>query len=164
MYKVSINGTSHIIDFKSDGICVDNKLLAWDMAEVSDYLYHLITESNSFVIEIIAMDAPTKHIKLKVNGVLFDIDVQDKYDLLLEKLGMQQSDHSNHNEVKAPMPGMILDILVKEGQLVSKGDKLIILEAMKMENVIKSTGEGTVEAIHIQKGMNVEKNQVLIQF
>jgi len=83
---------------------------------------------------------------------------------LLEQLGMQQSGDSNHREIRAPMPGMILDILVKEGQQVSKGDKLVILEAMKMENVIKSSGEGTVEMITIQKGMNVEKNQVLIQF
>lgn len=164
MYKVSINQTSYNIDIKSDGICVDNELVPWDMVVVNDYLFHLITESKSYVIEVVATDALKKHIQLKVNGVLFDIDVQDKYDILLEKLGMQQSGDSNHYEVRAPMPGMILDILVKEGQLVYRGDKLIILEAMKMENVIKSTGEGTVETITIQKGMNVEKNQVLIQF
>ncbi len=164
MYKVSINETSYNIDFKSEGIYVDNELLSWDMAVVSDYMFHLITTSKSYVVEIVAKDAQTKHLQLKVNGVIFDIDVRDKYDLLLEQLGMQQSGDSNHREIRAPMPGMILDILVKEGQQVSKGDKLVILEAMKMENVIKSSGEGTVEMITIQKGMNVEKNQVLIQF
>ena len=164
MYKVSINETSYNIDFKSEGIYVDNELLSWDMAVVSDYMFHLITTSKSYVVEIVAKDAQTKHLQLKVNGVIFNIDVRDKYDLLLEQLGMQQSGDSNHREIRAPMPGMILDILVKEGQQVSKGDKLVILEAMKMENVIKSSGEGTVEMITIQKGMNVEKNQVLIQF
>ena len=134
------------------------------MAVVSDYMFHLITTSKSYVVEIVAKDAQTKHLQLKVNGVIFNIDVRDKYDMLLEQLGMQQSGDSNHREIRAPMPGMILDILVKEGQQVSKGDKLVILEAMKMENVIKSSGEGTVEMITIQKGMNVEKNQVLIQF
>ncbi len=164
MYKVSINETSYNIDFKSEGIYVDNELLSWDMAVVSDYMFHLITTSKSYVVEIVAKDAQTKHLQLKVNGVIFNIDVRDKYDMLLEQLGMQQSGDSNHHEIRAPMPGMILDILVKEGQQVSKGDKLVILEAMKMENVIKSSGEGTVEMITIQKGMNVEKNQVLIQF
>ncbi|TDI67093.1 MAG: acetyl-CoA carboxylase biotin carboxyl carrier protein subunit [Bacteroidetes bacterium] len=164
MYKVSINETSYNIDFKSEGIYVDNELLSWDMAVVSDYMFHLITTSKSYVVEIVAKDAQTKHLQLKVNGVIFNIDVRDKYDMLLEQLGMQQSGDSNHREIRAPMPGMILDILVKEGQQVSKGDKLVILEAMKMENVIKSSGEGTVEMITIQKGMNVEKNQVLIQF
>lgn len=164
MYKVSINETSYNIDFKSEGIYVDNELLSWDMAVVSDYMFHLITTSKSYVVEIVAKDAQTKHLQLKVNGVIFNIDVRDKYDMLLEQLGMQQSGDSNHREIRAPMPGMILEILVKEGQQVSKGDKLVILEAMKMENVIKSSGEGTVEMITIQKGMNVEKNQVLIQF
>lgn len=164
MYKVSINETSYNIDFKSEGIYVDNELLSWDMAVVSDYMFHLITASKSYVVEIVAKDPQTKHLQLKVNGVIFDIDVRDKYDMLLEQLGMQQSGDSNHREIRAPMPGMILEILVKEGQQVSKGDKLVILEAMKMENVIKSSGEGTVEMITIQKGMNVEKNQVLIQF
>lgn len=164
MYKVSINETSHKIDLRGDDVYIDNELLAWDLVSVGDYLFHLILDTKSYVIEIIATDTFKKHIQLKVNGVLFEIDVQDKYDMLLEKLGMQQSGVSNHREVRAPMPGMILDILVTEGQLVSKGEKLFILEAMKMENVIKSTGAGTIETIHIQKGMNVEKNQVIIQF
>ena len=164
MYKVSIHETSYKIDLRGDEVYIDNELLAWDLVSVGDYLFHLISDSKSYIIEIIATDTFKKHIHLKVNGVLFDIDVKDKYDMLLEKLGMQQSGVSNHREVRAPMPGMILDILVKEGQLVSIGEKLFILEAMKMENVIKSTRAGTVETIHIQKGMNVEKNQVIIQF
>ncbi len=164
MYKVSIDQTTYKIDLQSDGVLVDDELFSWDLIAISDHLFHLITDSKSYVIEIAATDVHKKHIELKVNGVLFDIEVQDKYDILLEKLGMQLIADSNHREVRAPMPGMILDILVKEGQLVSKGEKLVILEAMKMENVIKSTGEGIVETINIQKGMNVEKNQVLIQF
>ena len=106
MYKVSINETSYNIDFKSEGIYVDNELLSWDMAVVSDYMFHLITTSKSYVVEIVAKDAQTKHLQLKVNGVIFNIDVRDKYDMLLEQLGMQQSGDSNHREIRAPMPGI----------------------------------------------------------
>jgi biotin carboxyl carrier protein len=68
------------------------------------------------------------------------------------------------NHIKAPMPGLIIDLRVKEGDVVKQNDPLIILEAMKMENVIKSPGDGTVKAVKVQKGNSVEKNQVLIEF
>jgi biotin carboxyl carrier protein len=68
------------------------------------------------------------------------------------------------NDVKAPMPGMVFNVLVSEGQDIKKGDPLIVLEAMKMENVLKSPTDGTVKKIAVTKGVAVEKNQVLIQF
>jgi len=68
------------------------------------------------------------------------------------------------NDIKAPMPGMVLNILVDEGQEVKKGDALIVLEAMKMENILKSPVDGVIKKIAINKGVAVEKNQLLIQF
>ena len=68
------------------------------------------------------------------------------------------------NDLKAPMPGLIVDIKVQVGNAVKKGDIVLILEAMKMENVLKSAGDGTVKAIKVTPKQNVEKNQVLIEF
>ncbi|MCL4145650.1 UNVERIFIED_CONTAM: hypothetical protein GTU68_019273 [Idotea baltica] len=62
------------------------------------------------------------------------------------------------------MPGLILDILVEVGQTIQKGDQLMILEAMKMENVLKAPGEGSISSIEVSQGDSVEKNQVLIKF
>jgi biotin carboxyl carrier protein len=62
------------------------------------------------------------------------------------------------------MPGMVLDVKVTEGDAVKKGDALLVLEAMKMENIIRSTGAGVVKKIHVKKGVAVEKSQVLIRF
>jgi biotin carboxyl carrier protein len=62
------------------------------------------------------------------------------------------------------MPGMVLSVSVAEGQQVQKGDPLLVLEAMKMENVIKSPGEGTVKSIAVKAGAAVEKNALLIRF
>jgi len=67
------------------------------------------------------------------------------------------------SSVKAPMPGLVLDIMVEPGQEVAEGDSLLILEAMKMENVLKATGEGVVKSIEITKGAAVEKGQILIE-
>jgi biotin carboxyl carrier protein len=68
------------------------------------------------------------------------------------------------NEIKAPMPGLILKVLVGAGDTVAKGDNLLVVEAMKMENIIKAPGDGVVSAILTQAGDKVEKNQVLIKF
>lgn len=76
-------------------------------------------------------------------------------------------DNLNSNkvlEMKAPMPGMVLKVLVNAGDEVKKGDNLLILEAMKMENILKSTTDGTVSKVLVKQGDKVEKNQILIQF
>ncbi|MNF13023.1 Glutaconyl-CoA decarboxylase subunit gamma [compost metagenome] len=67
-------------------------------------------------------------------------------------------------EIKAPMPGLVLNVIVESGQEVNKGDNLLILEAMKMENIIKSPSSGIVKKILVTKGDKVEKNEILIQF
>jgi biotin carboxyl carrier protein len=68
------------------------------------------------------------------------------------------------NELKAPMPGLVLDVRVKVGDVIKKGEPLVVLEAMKMENVLKSIADVTIKKIAIEKGNAVEKNQVLIFF
>ena len=67
------------------------------------------------------------------------------------------------SNVKAPMPGLVLDILVETEQAVSKGDALLILEAMKMENVLKAEGDGVVKSIEVTKGTAVDKGQIIIE-
>lgn len=164
MLKASINDTSYSVDFRQEGILVNDELWTWDLVSFGENLFHLVKGSRSYVIELQTTGEDNKHLQVKVNGVAFEVKIQDRYDLLLEKLGMNRGGETNHGEVRAPMPGRILEVLVNEGQIVSKGDKLFILEAMKMENVIRSIGHGTIKSVNIQKGMKVEKNQVLIQF
>ncbi len=62
------------------------------------------------------------------------------------------------------MPGLIIDLRVKDGDAVMPGDPLLILEAMKMENMIKASAAGIVKSVKVKKGDSVEKNQVLIEF
>ena len=75
---------------------------------------------------------------------------------------MDNLNQKKMNEVKAPMPGLVLRVMVNEGDAIQKGDALIVLEAMKMENIIKATGEGVVKKIIVQTKQAVEKNQVLM--
>ncbi len=82
----------------------------------------------------------------------------------MDQMGFSSADAGKIKELKAPMPGLVIEIRVKAGDTVKKGDPIIVLEAMKMENVLKATGEGTVKSIEVQKSQSVEKGQVLIIF
>ena len=66
--------------------------------------------------------------------------------------------------LKAPMPGLVVKINIENGQSVNKGDGLIIVEAMKMENELKASHAGTIKQVMIENGQSVEKNQVLVEF
>jgi biotin carboxyl carrier protein len=98
-----------------------------------------------------------------VDGKKQEIEIKDKYDALLKQLGMDKMLGSKMNLLKAPMPGLVLNILVKEGDNIKKGDSLLVLEAMKMENNIKAAGDGVVKKVNVQVKQAVEKNQVLIE-
>ncbi|MFT4737946.1 MAG: biotin carboxyl carrier protein [Cyclobacteriaceae bacterium] len=99
-----------------------------------------------------------------VNGTEVTLSVKTDLDKILEKLGMDIEAGTQISEVVAPMPGAILEICVTVGQEVKAGDKLVILEAMKMENVIKSPTDGVIAAIKIDAGTNVEKGKSMILF
>ena len=108
-------------------------------------------------------DFRKKRFEVKINGNFHSIAISDEFDLLVDKLGLSIVGSTKIKDVKAPMPGLVLDVSVATGQEVIKGDKLMILEAMKMENVIKSEGEGVVKEIHVEKGSTVDKGQILIE-
>jgi biotin carboxyl carrier protein len=78
-------------------------------------------------------------------------------------MGIDSAGGKKVNDIKAPMPGMVLKVMVENGQQIQKGDALIVLEAMKMENILKAPSDGVIKKIHIVKGDKVEKNQVLLK-
>jgi biotin carboxyl carrier protein len=140
------------------------QLKSLDLVSLGNKNFNLIQNNESFNISILQYDKEEKIMTTRVNGKVAQIKVQDKFDLLLKELGMSDAKGAKVNHIKAPMPGLIFELAVAEGDQVKKGDKVLILEAMKMENVIKAAGDGTVKKIHINKGQAVEKNQLLIEF
>jgi acetyl/propionyl-CoA carboxylase alpha subunit len=116
------------------------------------------------VSEVVVLERRKDGLRLLINGKEVETKVNDHISLLLDKLGMSVGEEQVTNEVLAPMPGVILDIMVSEGQKVKKGDPLLILEAMKMENLIKCPADVTVGSVNVSIGQNVEKNTVLLNF
>ena len=164
MYKVKIDQRQFEITLKEKSITLDGAPYDCDISQLSESQYHVIKDNKSYNIEVVDTNFEDKTALLDINGKKHEVSVKDKLDALLEKLGMNNVGGSKVNEIKAPMPGLILSISVEEGTEVKKGDPLLILEAMKMENVIKAPGEGQVKKIRAKEGDSVEKNEVIIQF
>ena len=135
-----------------------------DIVPLGHESYSLIHKNKSHEIDILNINKETKTILLRVDGITTEVKVATKMDLLLEKMGIDTSSSQKLSVLKAPMPGLVIEWFITEGQEVKLGDKLLVLEAMKMENVIKSPGEGVVKRILIEKGKAIEKNQILVEF
>ncbi|MFK7905134.1 MAG: acetyl-CoA carboxylase biotin carboxyl carrier protein subunit [Chitinophagales bacterium] len=157
MYKAKVNN-----NFNFD-IDLDNMPQDWDLISPKEGKFHLIQNNQSYNIEVVSTDLSAKTVVLSINGESYEVALQDKMDLLLDKMGISAAVSQKVNEVKAPMPGLVLEIKVKAGDQVEKGDAVLVLEAMKMENVLKSPGEGIVASIEVKVGDAVEKNQVLLK-
>jgi len=153
------------VDYRAaDSIDLNGQPFAWDIADLGEGRFHVLHEGRSYNAEVVEADYATKIIVLKINGQRVELSAKDRFDLLLERLGMSNAATVKVNELKAPMPGLIVDIRVEPGQAVLKGDPLLVLEAMKMENILKASADGTVSSIKVALRDNVQKGQVLVQF
>lgn len=161
MIKATINGKK---EFTVDGKTLDGQPVEWDMIEVRDNTFHIIRNNKGYTATLVSLNAEEKMMVINVNGTDYEIAVKDKYDLLLQQLGISAKSSSAAQVIKAPMPGLIINIVAVEGAEVKKGDTLIMLEAMKMENVIKSPRDGKVKKVNVALKQAVEKNQVLLEF
>jgi biotin carboxyl carrier protein len=161
MAKVIAQGKSFDITQEKEELTLNESDVNIDLSTI-DGKQNLIYNGKSYNIQIIEKDAVSGKITLKINGRKIETQLQNNLHLLLKKMGMNQG-KKKQNEVKAPMPGLVLDILVQENQEVQEGEVLLVLEAMKMENAIKSPMSGTVESISIKKGQTVDKNQLMIK-
>ncbi len=121
-------------------------------------------EPRTVEAELLHLDRLTKKATLHVNGQSYTVQLKNELDELLEKMGMGPGAGSVQSKIKAPMPGMVLDVFVEPGKTVAKDEPLLILEAMKMENVIKAPQDGTVKLVGVVKGKAIEKNALLVEF
>ena len=125
--------------------------------------YHILKDNHAYQVKVLQTDFNKKTLTLEVNGNQYDLKIEDEYDQLVKQMGLSAGASQKISSIKAPMPGLILDILVEPGQMIEKGTQLVILEAMKMENILKAEGEGVVKSIEVEKDAAVEKGQILIE-
>ncbi len=124
--------------------------------------FHILHEGQAFRAEVLQADYAARRFTLRIDGQLYSVHIADFYTRLARQLGMGAGSGHKMNIVKAPMPGLVLQVLVQPGQTVRKGDPLLILEAMKMENVLKAANEGMVREVAVHSGQAVEKGATLV--
>lgn len=165
MYQVKV-GDNYNFDISIDkqNIKVNNEELVLDSITLNDNTSHVLINNKSYTVEVEELDTANKTAIVKVNGKPYSLTIKDQFDQLLQQLGMDNLTANKIQQVKAPMPGLVLNVLVAEGDEIKKGDSLLVLEAMKMENMIKSPTDGIVKKIEIKQGDKVEKNELLISF
>lgn len=139
------------------------QLAAADLIAEGNGHYHVLLNGQAFRAELVETNYQLKTFVLKINGSPYHVKLADRYDQMVERLGLGAVHAVIARDIKAPMPGLVLDIMVAPGDTVAKDSPILILEAMKMENVIKAPGDGVVKAIRVEKGAAVEKNALLIE-
>jgi biotin carboxyl carrier protein len=165
MYKATVNGTKNLeVSFEGDAMLLDGQPIRANKSQLSELRSHWLLNDRSMNVEVVSADVVKKEFSVKVNNKLYTVQLKDRFDELLKSLGMESVGQKKMSEIKAPMPGMVLNILVHVGDAVEKDTPLLILEAMKMENVIKSAAPGVVKKVNALKGVAVEKGAVLIEF
>jgi biotin carboxyl carrier protein len=156
-YQLSVNQTTTFDvteeDLKNlDAVCVEKDK------------YHVLKDSKPYKVELIAADFIAKKYTVKVNNNTYEVAIADALDMLIKNMGIERGRTKVINAIKAPMPGLILEISVTVGQTVKENDPLLILEAMKMENSFLSPRDGVIKSIAATVGTAVDKGQLLIEF
>ncbi|MFI5196469.1 MAG: acetyl-CoA carboxylase biotin carboxyl carrier protein subunit [Chitinophagales bacterium] len=164
MLQLTVNDKNTFSITQTDGgMAINNTPVAWDASLQPNGLVSVLFNGKSYTAIIEAIDRKNKEVSLRVNGQLYKTTIKEPIDLLLTNMGINLGATHKAEPVKAPMPGMILKILVTPGQQINKGDGLVVLEAMKMENILKATASATVKAIKVSERTAVEKGAVLIE-
>lgn len=154
-YAVTVNETQFDLDMDA--------IANLDTQELNATNFHVLDANTAYTIEVMRTDYQNRSLALRINGNTYDIKINDSYDELIAKMGLLSGASQKAKDIKAPMPGLIMDVLVEVGQQIEEGTPLLVLSAMKMENQILAQGAGIVKAIAINVGDTVDKGQLIIE-
>ncbi|MDN3580192.1 acetyl-CoA carboxylase biotin carboxyl carrier protein subunit [Mucilaginibacter flavus] len=165
MYQLKVNDSYNFeVERNADDLLLNKTVVEADIRHINAGIYHIIEGNQSYNLDVVSFNRADKTAEIKVNANTYTIAAKDQFDVLLDKLGLSSLNNTRISEIKAPMPGMVLKVFAIEGQDVKKGDNLFVLEAMKMENIIKAPADVVIKKIKIKAGEKVEKGQILIEF
>jgi biotin carboxyl carrier protein len=163
MIKAIVNGHApHEIVHQNGSWTLDGSAVQYDAQALPGGGYSIIYNGKSYIAHLVEQIPETKTVVLQIGSHRFEVQLEEPLDRLLAAMGIQEAGSRKINDVKAPMPGLILKILVEPGQSISKGEPLLVLEAMKMENVFKAAADAVVKEIRVAEKDAVEKGQVLL--
>jgi biotin carboxyl carrier protein len=164
MLQLTVNDKNAFSLSNEGGVVhIDGAAVDLDISEQPNGLISVLCNGKSYTAIIEHVDRKAKEVSVRINGQLYKTAIKEPIDLLLSNMGLDMKAMKKAEPVKAPMPGMVIKILVTPGQQINKGDGLVILEAMKMENILKATSPAVVKAIKVNERTAVEKGTILIE-
>ena len=141
----------------------DQQIEAFDLVSKPNGGFHILDKGISYQAKIIASNFNHKSYTIEVNGNRYDVKLSSPLDILINELGLETSSVKKENDIKAPMPGLIVSVDVTVGEQVKEGQGILVLEAMKMENTLLAPRDGIVKSILVEPSFKVEKSTVLIE-
>ncbi len=156
-FNVKIN-KSLIFDLNQE------EAIHFDVCSKSEQNFHILHNNKSFNAELVEANFLDKRYTIKINSNTYQIKIENGLDKLVQEMGYTLGLAKKMDFVIAPMPGIILDVVVKTGDKVKEGDILLVLEAMKMENALTSPKDAVIKSVSVKIGETVEKNKLLIEF
>ncbi len=160
-YQVSVGENTYIIDINQQGrITLDGQEVQVDFSQVGDTSLCLLLVNNESFEALVEQKDNMWHVLFR--GDMYEVAIADERALLMNARSGLSVQDSGEIPIKAPMPGLVVKVLVEQGQEIKKGDNVVILESMKMENELKAPRDGKVERINVKAGQNVDQGQALV--
>jgi biotin carboxyl carrier protein len=164
MFEAIIGDHTQEFERKNGDFLINGEPLEVDVQKVGSQCWHILMGGKSHKLVVHELDADHHEVLLSINGKKSRVKIRSRLERLLKELGLENALETQIKDIKAPMPGLIHSIEVQPGEEVTVGQPLLILEAMKMENVIKSPVDTTIAQVHVEAGNTVDKNALLISF
>lgn len=160
-YVTTIEDRQFVIDINREGqVTVDGQTIEVDMRQLLDTtMYSIITNGQSHDLR---MTEDEEFYVVQVKGQIFEVKVEDERTRRLTGLRTMSGITAGEIVIRAPMPGVVIEVPVKPGQEVAKGDIVLILESMKMQNEFKAPRPGKVHTVRVAPGDKVDQNMVMI--
>ncbi|NER13699.1 acetyl-CoA carboxylase biotin carboxyl carrier protein subunit [Leptobacterium flavescens] len=155
-FKVNVNNS---FDFD----LTEEDVKGVDSIQKGDSGYHIINNDRSLDVVITESDFHNKNYTIKIGTNSYSVSISDELAQLITEMGLSLGSSKQVNTVKAPMPGLIIDVKVAEGDSISENDSLVVMEAMKMENILMAPRDGVVKSVTVNTGETVDKGALLIE-
>ena len=162
-YLTTVNQIEYEVELLEEGsVLVNGRAYQVDFSDIDGgQAFSLLVDGQSY--EAFLSEDEAEGIQVVIHGIRYITEVIDEHEKLLRQVGGDAASASGIYELTAPMPGLVVKVPVTVGEQVDKGDVLVILESMKMQNELKSPQPGVVTLVNVANGDNVEKRDVMIE-
>ena len=140
-----------------------NEIEKANIVKLDKERFNIIKNNKSYTLKVLENNLKLKQLTLEFDSQIYIVEIKDDMDILLKKMGFGDSGKKVITEIKAPMPGLVIEISATLNQALKSGEKVMVIEAMKMENSIIMPSDAIVKNILVKKGDAVVKGQLLIE-